>query len=199
MINLRSSESHFVAGAASAGAFPRPAAPEVVFAGRSNVGKSSVLNAVAGRRALARVGRSPGRTRQVNFFDLGGWCRLVDLPGYGWARASRQERQSWKPLVEGYFEERRPVALVLLLVDSRRGVGEGDAGLFAWLAGQGVPVRLLLTKADLVPAAELTRTVAQAVERLELPTAGARPLLVSARTGRGVPPLRALIRAAVQP
>ena len=188
-----------MAGAASADAFPRPAAPEVVFAGRSNVGKSSVLNAVAQRRALARVGRSPGRTRQVNFFDLGDWCRLVDLPGYGWARVARTERQSWKPLVEGYFAGGRPVALVLLLVDSRRGLGEADAGLFAWLADRGLPVRLLLTKTDLVSPAELARVVARVGERLDRPAGNAPPLLISTHTGRGLAPLRALIRAAVQP
>jgi GTP-binding protein len=131
--------------------FPRPAAPEVAFLGRSNVGKSSLLNRLAGRRHLARTSATPGKTRKLHWYRLrrgGAELWLVDLPGYGWARVSRQERRGWQRLVESYLEGRPTLRAAVLLQDLRRDPGADETLLLAWLAERDVPVLLALTKVD---------------------------------------------------
>ncbi len=131
--------------------YPKPGAPEVAFLGRSNVGKSSLLNRLAGRRQLARASATPGKTRKLSWYRLerGGvelW--LVDLPGYGWARVSKQERRGWQRLVESYLESRPTLRAAVLLQDLRRDLSEDEALLLEWLAERELPALLALTKVD---------------------------------------------------
>src|SRR5512145_930214 len=129
--------------------FPRPDLPELAFAGRSNVGKSSLLNALVGVPALARTSNTPGRTRLINWFRVeppkGPPVAFVDLPGYGYARVSKDERAAWRPLVEAYLERRQVLRTVLVLVDARRGTEREEAELLDYLAQAGVPAQLVLT------------------------------------------------------
>jgi len=138
----------FVWGAASADDLPAPKLPEVAFIGRSNVGKSSLLNALTGRKSLARVSNTPGRTRQINFFDLGGRLMLADLPGYGYARASKSLAEEWRTLIFAYLRGRPNLKRVVLLIDSRRAIMPMDREAMAQLDLAAVSYVLALTKID---------------------------------------------------
>jgi GTP-binding protein len=153
--------AEFLKSAAQRKDWPPPDRPEVAFCGRSNVGKSSCLNALAGRKALARVSRTPGRTRLVNFFDLriaertrsGGHTtprelRLVDLPGYGYASGPRQERAGWKPMIESYLGERETLSNVVVIVDGDLGAQESDGEMVAWARSLGREPVVVATKLD---------------------------------------------------
>ena len=143
----------FVLSAAQAAQFPADRGAEVAFAGRSNAGKSSALNAIVQRHALARVSRTPGRTRLLNFFEIGADRRIVDLPGYGFAAAPEAERRTWGPMIAA-LRERQSLRGLVLIVDSRRGVAPEDENLIAWARDSGrtesepVRVHVLLSKAD---------------------------------------------------
>ena len=138
----------FLTGAGSPGGLPEDGGCEVAFAGRSNAGKSSALNAVAGRRALARTSKTPGRTQQINFFALDGQRRLVDLPGYGFAKAPEDARRRWSRLVESYLRHRRSLAALVLLMDARRPLTDLDRQMVTWSVECGVALHAVLTKAD---------------------------------------------------
>lgn len=138
----------FVAGAASLDALPDGYLPEVAFAGRSNVGKSSLLNALTGRKALARTSQTPGRTQQINFFDLADRLMLVDLPGYGYAKASKAKVGSWTRLVEDYLRGRPNLVRVLLLIDARHGIKPNDREIMELLDRSATSYQIVLTKAD---------------------------------------------------
>ena len=127
---------------------PPDTGKEVVFAGRSNAGKSSVINALAGQKKLARTSRQPGRTRQINFFAVEENSRLVDLPGYGYAKAPRSLRQHWGALINAYLERRQCVTGLVLIVDIRRSLTDPDRQLLDWCATKALPVHVLLNKAD---------------------------------------------------
>ena len=127
---------------------PDDTGKEIVFAGRSNAGKSSVINALARQKSLARTSRAPGRTRQINFFDVGADMRLVDLPGYGYARAPDSLRQHWGQLINAYLERRRCLAGLVLIVDIRRCLTELDRQMLDWCENKALPVHVLLNKAD---------------------------------------------------
>lgn len=137
----------FLKSAADAGGFPLPDRPEAAFAGRSNAGKSSAINAICARRKLARTSKTPGRTQLINFFDLPG-ARLVDLPGYGFARVPPKVRASWQTLVERYLAERAVLRGVVLIMDARRPLTDFDRQLLAWGGAADLAFHLLLTKAD---------------------------------------------------
>jgi len=194
---LQHGAAQFLAGVARPDGYPVPGEPEVAFAGRSNVGKSSLLNALLRRRGLARVSKTPGRTQQVNFFQTGDLGIFVDLPGYGFARAPERVRHQWKALVDAYLEGDRPVAVCLLLVDSRHDPTHQDVQLCSWLKHAGLPYRVVLTKADAVGSSRIERVVRHAGEVLGLATGEERPLPVSARTGKGIDQVRSLIHHAV--
>lgn len=138
----------FLKSAASPKDFPSDTGREVAFVGRSNSGKSTAINLIAGVRKLARVSKTPGRTQLVNFFELGPDRRLVDLPGYGFARVSGEMQQRWRVLLETYLRSRRSLAGLMLTVDIRRGLSPLDLQMLRWLQPLELPVGILLTKAD---------------------------------------------------
>ena len=141
------------------GDFPPPGPPEVAFAGRSNVGKSSAINALVGRKALARTSKTPGRTQTINFYELADGARLVDLPGYGYARVPQPMREQWKALVGTYLESRMPAAVVVIM-DARHPATDLDRQLLAWLGEHRVLV--LLSKADKLSRVEQKTTLSEA-------------------------------------
>src|SRR5215468_2913141 len=131
--------ARFVISAAQPSEFPAPSWPEIAVVGRSNVGKSSLINALVGQPGLARTSRTPGRTRLINWFAIDERFFLVDLPGYGYADVSQALRDSWRPLIEGYLAERTSLAGVLLLIDIRRGVQDEELDFAPWLAERALP------------------------------------------------------------
>jgi len=138
----------FIKSAANPKDFPSDTGREVAFVGRSNSGKSTAINAILGMRKLARVSKTPGRTQLINFFELAPDCRVVDLPGYGFARVPAEVRDRWQGLLEAYFRQRRSLAGLMITVDIRRGLTPMDETMLNWVEPLGVPVALLLTKAD---------------------------------------------------
>lgn len=179
---MRITAARFVGAAGPTGGTPPPGGPEVAIAGRSNVGKSSLINALVGRRGLARASRTPGRTRQLNFFLLNERFALVDLPGYGFAVGPEAEQRAWGPLVEGYLRERRTLRGLVLVIDARRGVETEEDQVLAFAADAGVPVAVAATKLD-----KLARGAARArIEGLRGWLGTRAPLVgFSARTGEG--------------
>lgn len=141
-------QAKFIKSAAGADGFPEDAGAEIAFVGRSNSGKSSAINRIVAQTKLARVSKTPGRTQLINFFDLGNEHRLVDLPGYGFARVPDRLRREWRVLVEAYFEARHSLAGLFLTVDIRRGLREGDETMILMASELAIPVAILLTKSD---------------------------------------------------
>jgi GTP-binding protein len=182
----------FVAGAASFESLIPSSLPEVAFAGRSNVGKSSLVNALTGRRTLARTSSSPGHTRQINFFDLGNRLFLVDLPGYGFAQVSKSMKETWADLASAYLRGRPTLKRVCLLIDSRHGVKDTDRETMKNLDAAAVSYQLVLTKTDHLKPAEVAKAVA-AAEAVARKHGAAHPkaLATSSQTGFGVSELRA--------
>ena len=191
---LFSREARFLAGASTAAAFPRDTLPEIAFAGRSNVGKSSLVNALTGRRTLARTSNTPGRTRQINFFDLDTRLMLVDLPGYGYAEAPKIEVRRWTALVRRYLETRTALRSVCLLIDSRHGIKDVDYPLMLMLDNAGVSYQIVLTKTDKLGAGELA-LIAERTRAEMAAHAAAHPEihLTSALKRRGISELRATL------
>lgn len=179
---------------------PPPHGPEVAFAGRSNVGKSSLLNALTGRRALARVSATPGRTKQLNFFDLAGRLTLVDMPGYGYAEAAKSVKEAWQGAMFGYLRGRAVLRRVVLLIDARVGFKPADEAAMAMLDEAAVTFQIVLTKVDKVKPGPLGAilTRAQAVARAHT---AAHPLVLatSAETGAGIAELRAELASLALP
>jgi len=177
---VRARRAEFMISASDAGGFPRPELPELAFAGRSNVGKSSLLNALVGVPGLARTSNTPGRTRLINWFRVepphGKAVAFVDLPGYGYAKVAKSERAAWQPLVEAYLERRQVLRSVLVLVDARRGGEAEEAELLEYLAGAGIPSQVILTKADKLAKAKRKPAAAAVRRALGLPR---DPLLAS--------------------
>ena len=170
---------------------PAPALPEIAFAGRSNVGKSSLVNALTGRRALARTSNTPGRTRELNFFDLDGRLVLVDLPGYGYAAASKTKIRAWTRLADDYLRGRPSLRRVCLLLDARRGITAADEPVMAAFDRSAVSFVAVLTKCDKLTDEELAARIA-ALEAALAGHVAAYPALIatSARTGAGIAELR---------
>lgn len=186
--------ARFLTSAAQLSQLPPPDRPELAFAGRSNAGKSSALNALCGRKQLARVSRTPGRTQLLNFFELAEG-RIVDLPGYGFARAPKDLREGWGELIEGYLASRECLRGLALVMDARRPLTDFDRMMLAWAQAQGLPCHLLLTKADKL-ASGAQRKVLREVQH-ELPALHSRAAaqLFSANDGTGVESARETLMA----
>ena len=190
----------FLTAAAQEGQLPDLGLPEVAFAGRSNVGKSSLLNALAGRKTLARTSHTPGRTRQINFFDLGGRLMLVDLPGYGYARAAKTDIKRWTGLTRGYLKGRAQLRRVCLLIDARHGLKDNDRDVMRELDQAAVSYQVVLTKTDkLKPAALVAIRRLVSGELARHPAAHPESPATSAVTGAGLAELRAGLAALAAP
>lgn len=190
----------FLKSAPSLQYLPDPIVKEVAFAGRSNVGKSSLLNALTGRTSLARTSNTPGRTQELNFFDVGATeqdppiFRLVDMPGYGYARAPKDIVRKWKHLVNDYLRGRAVLKRTLVLIDSRHGIKEVDLEMMDMLDMAAVSYRLVLTKADKVKASELADVMARtATEARRHPAAHPEIIATSSEKGMGIAELRAAV------
>lgn len=185
-------EARFLASAHRSEQFLPDTGAEVAFAGRSNAGKSSAINAIVSRRQLARTSKTPGRTQLVNFFHLAAGQRLVDLPGYGYAKVPPATQAHWRALLERYFTSRASLRGLFLAVDVRRSLGELDLQMLAWCRALGRPVHVLLTKAD-----KLNRGAAAAALQAARRAAGADVTvqLFSAETGEGLDAARGRLGA----
>jgi GTP-binding protein len=185
--------ARFVASAHEAHELPPDSGLEIAFAGRSNAGKSSAINAITGRRKLAFVSKTPGRTQTINFFDLGEDRRLVDLPGYGYASVPQSERAHWAKLISEYLQQRASLAGLVVIVDSRHAFKPLDLQLIGWYAPSGLPLLVLLTKSDKLRS----RDAAAALEHARADLARLYPqgsaVLFSATAGTGVPAVQSLL------
>ena len=189
---LFAADWHFATAAADVAALPPADGIEIAFAGRSNVGKSRLINALTGRRALARTSHTPGRTQQIVFFSSRGSLRLVDLPGYGYAAAPKSRISAWTGLVDGYLGRRPNLARVHLLIDARREVLAADLAFLARLDQLGVSYQLILTKIDQVRPHELDRAIIAAEQSVaRRPAAFPEIAATSALTGSGIVEFRA--------
>jgi len=185
---MRVEEAAFVVSAGRPEQFPAAPWPEVAFAGRSNVGKSSLINRLLGRRGLARTSATPGRTRTINFYSVNGRFHFVDLPGYGYAKVSRSVKEAWWALAEGYLRERRQLRGVVHILDARHPPSSEDREMQVFLRALALPSLLVLTKADKLPRsrrAAAQRFVGGALNASDPDAA----ILASAETGEGLPDL----------
>lgn len=189
---LFAQECTFVRGVATLKDLPPPSLPEVAFAGRSNVGKSSLLNSLTSRKTLARTSNTPGRTKELNFFDLAGRLMLVDLPGYGYARASKSEIARWNQTLRSYLRGRPNLQRLCLLVDARHGLKAGDEEMMTMLDTSAVVYRVVLTKMDKLSVSEQEKVTARVAAALKAhPAALPELMTTSARKNSGIAELRA--------
>ena len=182
---VRIAEAEFTAGAQKREQIPAATGPEIAFAGRSNVGKSSLLNMMLARKSLARTSRTPGCTRQINFFDIkvagGPKMTFVDLPGYGYAKVSKTESRDWKKLLEDYLQDRTTLEAVVVLVDARRGIEQDEQALFEFLRQRkGLPIFIAVTKLDKLSRSAQKPRIVQ-IEK----ESGVKVVGTSAETGAG--------------
>lgn len=184
----------FTWAASRADALPPMKLPEIAFAGRSNVGKSSLINALTGRSSLARTSHTPGRTQQLNFFDLASRLTLVDMPGYGYAAVSKQKVSSWTKMIHEYLRGRRSLARVYLLIDGRHGLKEADGAILDLLDQSAVSYQIVLTKTDEIKPYEVLQRIDDTLAGVrKRPAAHPEVIATSSRKGQGVDDLRRAI------
>jgi GTP-binding protein len=191
---LFAGEWHFVAAAGTPASLPPMRGTEIAFSGRSNVGKSSLINALTGRKNLARISRTPGRTQELIFFNAGSVLNVVDMPGYGYAAAAKSKIADWTALIDAYLRGRSNLARVYVLVDARHGLKPTDAPALDALGQAAVSHQIVLTKCDAVKPSELSTRIAEAEAALaKRPAAFPNILATSSHDGSGIPELRAAI------
>jgi GTP-binding protein len=189
--------SDFVISAAGESQFPEDGTPEVALAGRSNVGKSSLINRLLLRRNLARTSSQPGKTQTLNYYRINEELYFVDFPGYGYAKVSKSQREAWGKLAERYLRDRPPLKLVLQLVDLRHPPSAEDCKMFEWLSHYGIPMCVVATKADKISRNQVPKHVKIIRQKLGMP--GHFPLVVfSAETGQGRDELWSIIAQAAE-
>ena len=179
--------AEFVTSAAGRKQFPADRKPQVAFAGRSNVGKSSLINAILNRKSLVKTSSTPGKTQLINFFLINGTFYCVDLPGYGYAKAPRSVVDAWAPMIEGYIKGSPQIRGVVVLLDIRREPDDRDQRLIAWLGQYAIPALFVLTKADKLKRGEMAKARQMIARRLGLADL---PLLTSVKSGLGIGELR---------
>jgi len=188
--------AEFVKSASKPSEYPKGGLPELAIAGKSNVGKSSLINALVNRKNLAKISSTPGRTQLINFFQINGNLSLVDLPGYGYAKVPLHIRQTWKPMVESYLQTREDIRLVILIIDARRGASAEDLNLLDWLDYHRIPSLIVLTKTDKLSQIERAQ---QKKNLSENPLLARRPFLFfSAVSAEGKDELWKIIRQHVK-
>lgn len=186
-----SSAVDFVLGVAHLSQLPKAQVSEIAFVGRSNVGKSSLLNALTGRKNLARASNTPGRTQEMNFFRLSNQAFLVDLPGYGYAKVTKSDSRNWTALLKSYLKGRAQLRLAIVLIDARHGIKDNDTEMMAMLDAAAVPYQIVLTKADKIKKSDYAPLVEQTAAALKKhPAAFPHPILTSAETKMGMDLLR---------
>lgn len=191
---LFAGECDFVRGVASLDQLPDADMQEIAFAGRSNVGKSSLVNALTGRKVLARVSHTPGRTQQLNFFNLGGKMTLVDMPGYGYAKVSKAQKEEWDGLIRNYLRGRPTLRCVFILIDSRHGLKDIDREIMKMLDETAVSYRIVLTKADKTKQAQRDALLKNTSEELKKHGAAMNEILFTSSHGEsGLAELRTVI------
>lgn len=187
-------EPQFYWAAAKSTDLPPPRGLEIAFAGRSNVGKSSLINALTGRNSLARTSHTPGRTQQLNFFDVAGAFSFIDMPGYGFAAVGKEKVSAWTGMIHDYLRGRVQLARVLLLIDARHGLKATDDPVLETLRTAAVPFQVILTKADDLTEKQAAAQIAAVGAKIARhPAAHPDIILTSAKTGQGIPELREAI------
>ncbi len=188
--------AEFIKSATKPSEYPLGKMPEIAIAGKSNVGKSSLINTLVNRRHLAKTSSSPGRTQTINFFQVNGQISLVDLPGYGYAKAPVETRKAWKPMVESYLQTREDIRLVIVIIDARRGAATEDLALLDWLDYHRLPALIVLTKTDKLSQIEKAK---QKKMLSESPLLSGKPFIFfSAVSGEGKEDLWKIIRQHVK-
>jgi GTP-binding protein len=181
---MKITSAQFVKSAVWPPQYPQALMPEIAFAGRSNVGKSSLMNTLVGRKGLAKTSNTPGRTQLINFFSINGVVSFVDLPGYGFAKVSRAMKKDWGDMVEAYLRERKNLAAVILILDIRRDPSDEDLDLRDWLEHYRLPYIYILTKTDKLSNNQVV-VRKRAIEQSLQITGGKKPILFSAKTQKG--------------
>ena len=195
MTSSFNSECTFIAAVQSIDRLLPATLPEIAFAGRSNVGKSSLINALTNRKALARTSHTPGRTQQLNFFDIGGAFILVDMPGYGYAKVSKKMRAEWTKVMRTYLRGRVTLKCVFVLVDSRHGLKDSDIEMMTMLDETAVPYRILLTKADQIKKSEREEVLEKVESTLKKhPAAFPQAVLCSAHKKEGLTEIQEIVQ-----
>ncbi len=178
---MKISSAQYIASAVKLAQCPAAGIPEVVLIGRSNVGKSSLINALVNRKGLAKTSSQPGKTRTMNFYLINGSFYIVDLPGFGYAKVSKEERRSWEQMTEEFFKKRESIRGALLILDPRRDVGEEEAGVLSWLDSHAIARTVVFTKTDKLSKNQLSSRMTKIKKEIPFES----PVLFSAVTGEG--------------